>query len=62
MADLRAGQICALLANIHRSGEDAPIYQPGDFVLTIKDDDDEPELDIFEQSAAIMALLGGLKR
>lgn len=59
--DFRAGQICAVQANIHR-GKESPVYGPADFMpLLAPPPEPKPAdgpLDIAASSSALEALLG----
>lgn len=64
--DLRFGQVCATMANIHRDSKRAPEpFEPGDFFSTIdKQVRNEPVLldDPEAQSAMIKALFEGANK
>lgn len=59
-ADYRSGQICAVLANIHRVEGAAPL-RPGDFVAPEPEltEEEREELDVEATSRAIRMLLEG---
>ena len=58
-ADFRSGQICAVLANVHR-GRDDTSYSPADFVAKEPWDRDEepPEMTPEQLTREIMFMLG----
>lgn len=67
-SDFLLGQVCAVLANIHRT-KDASVFKPGDFLPKMRDDADDESTDesaadvdplaqIQATSAAIKSLLG----